>query len=721
MANSWHVPQKQLASSSSETYLANRTNVQAALVSMEDCTPSELAKDDRLRPGSSVHARATLVISGRLCQQVYGRLWKVKLVDGTVTASGKRMKGKQLRKYVTADWKIGTESRVKELLLSNVKSGAVAEISSAGPSQSPEHAVADDGQFETQDEEIIDSTLSCHGLEWRAEHVPLPINGAVEQRPWKLQTSTGITISHQSAPGYLKPIEYWFAMFPLQHLDAVLQMTNQKLVTKDFAMTTKGEIIRFFGALLLCTRFKFGSRRDLWKIDSHHKYLRGPNFGRFISRNRFEALRSCVQFSFQPETRGNISSEEYRWMLAEDFRVAFNRHRRERVQPSELLCVDESISRWYGVGGSWLDVGLPFYVDIARKPESGCEVHNIACGKSGFMMGIEFAKSQQSRSPNNDSAVRNHGTRILLKLSEPWAGTNRHVCADSFFASVEAATLLFKNGLRFTGVVKTATRKFPMRHLGDKTMRGAGDYTSLVSTVREANGTEFKLLACAWVDRNRRYFVSSAGATTPGTTQERDRWRQSDDIGAYQHRVAVSMPSVAETYYSVASQIDRHNRVRQSDIDLERTLKVMDWSFRLNTSILSMTFVDAWLLYKNGVDSRERCDQNEFFTALAHEMIDNQYDENGPNVAESSLSLSASEAPIEETVVATELVETKKRRKAKDGTITRQKAQRRCVVCAKMKSKWVCKACSTLGRDEVFVCHPMSERDCFKNHSRSKH
>ena len=32
-----------------------------------------------------------------------------------------------------------------------------------------------------------------------------------------------------------------------------------------------------------------------------------------------------------------------------------------------MICVDESISRWYGQGGDWIDFGLPHYVAIVRK------------------------------------------------------------------------------------------------------------------------------------------------------------------------------------------------------------------------------------------------------------------------------------------------------------------------------------------------------------------
>ena len=48
--------------------------------------------------------------------------------------------------------------------------------------------------------------------------------------------------------------------------------------------------------------------------------------------------------------------------------------------------MDESISRWYGLGGSWIDVGLPTYVAMERKPENGCEIQNVCDRKCGIMM-----------------------------------------------------------------------------------------------------------------------------------------------------------------------------------------------------------------------------------------------------------------------------------------------------------------------------------------------
>ena len=53
--------------------------------------------------------------------------------------------------------------------------------------------------------------------------------------------------------------------------------------------------------------------------------------------------------------------------------------------PSEVICVDESMLRWYGIGGYYINMGLPIYAAIDRKPEKGAEVQNNADGNTGIM------------------------------------------------------------------------------------------------------------------------------------------------------------------------------------------------------------------------------------------------------------------------------------------------------------------------------------------------
>ena len=53
-----------------------------------------------------------------------------------------------------------------------------------------------------------------------------------------------------------------------------------------------------------------------------------------------------------------------------------------------------------------------------------------------------------------------HGCNVLAELVRPWANTDRVVCADSYFASVQAALRLKAMGLRFIGLSRLLQQDF---------------------------------------------------------------------------------------------------------------------------------------------------------------------------------------------------------------------------------------------------------------------
>ena len=109
---------------------------------------------------------------------------------------------------------------------------------------------------------------------------------------------------------------------------------------------------------------------------------------------------------------------------------------------------------------------------------------------------------------------------------EPWGFTDRHVCADSFFSSVQTAEKLYGMGFRYTDVVKTAHKNYPLKKLSEREMAGKGDGFCLSSRIKNHDGV---LVALCWVDRERRYFISTAGSIGPGTPFEREGWRQTQN------------------------------------------------------------------------------------------------------------------------------------------------------------------------------------------------
>jgi hypothetical protein len=240
------------------------------------------------------------------------------------------------------------------------------------------------------------------------------------------------------------------------------------------------------------------------------------------------------------------------------------------------------MSRWYGQGGHWINHGLPQYVAIDRKPENGCEIQNAACGRSGVMLrlklvkGIDLVDEDDNDDAPTDSSLL-HGTNVLKHVVSPWFGSNRIVCADSYFASVGAAKELYRNGLRFIGVVKTATKGYPKIYLTNVELHQRGDFLALASD--PSSNEEPRMAAFVWMDRERRYVIATAGSLAEGTPYSRCRWRQvNQQPNAPPEKVTLSIqqPHIAETYYSTCAAFDRHNRYCQDDLRIEKKIKTRD-------------------------------------------------------------------------------------------------------------------------------------------------
>ena len=109
-------------------------------------------------------------------------------------------------------------------------------------------------------------------------------------------------------------------------------------------------------------------------------------------------------------------------MLVDDHVANFNKKCARDYYPSYCTCVDESMSRWYGIGGQWINAGLPQYIVIDRKPENGCDIHNASDGVSNIMAQLKLLET----SPEEDLHYLEEknellqGTKIMLNIFQPW-------------------------------------------------------------------------------------------------------------------------------------------------------------------------------------------------------------------------------------------------------------------------------------------------------------
>ena len=67
------------------------------------------------------------------------------------------------------------------------------------------------------------------------------------------------------------------------------------------------------------------------------------------------------------------------------------------------------------------------------------------CGESGAMLRLQLVKGQEDRAAEEQD--ENHGTMVLRELTQPWRYSDRVVCADSYYSSMESAITLLECGL----------------------------------------------------------------------------------------------------------------------------------------------------------------------------------------------------------------------------------------------------------------------------------
>ena len=374
--------------------------------------------------GARVHARAHLALGEAESKRFYGSLYKETLVSGEVfnveTEAGKGRKSV----FLLVRWDSLAGQRDRRISLRSITLGNPPVVPLEQPQPQDDSSIisrprvleqerlyepeSEDAYITTQEIEPSPhasslqnhTTYDAHGVVWKQREVLEPVGGAVPRRMWEMRGIGGHYIVEGGDSGTSatrSPIDYFMAALPHGHLLNMVKWTSEGLQEKGKRGVSTGELLKFIGILVLGTRYQFGKRRELWAVQAKNRLLSAPCFGTKtgMPRNRFEDIWSSLVFSKQGERAANELSEVHRWRLIDDFVEALNHHRATNFVPSDLICVNEIMSRWYWQGGKWIEHGLPQYVAIDCKPENGCEIQNSACGRSGVMMQLQLVTTAE--------------------------------------------------------------------------------------------------------------------------------------------------------------------------------------------------------------------------------------------------------------------------------------------------------------------------------------
>lgn len=135
------------------------------------------------------------------------------------------------------------------------------------------------------------------------------------------------------------------------------------------------------------------------------------------------------------------------------------------------------------------------------------------------------SRTEKKLQPEFQSLQRN--TALFCTLVRPCFGPSSLVCGDSFFESVGKTEELHRCWPKFIQVVSTAHRKFPLSHTSQMPMSCRFQHRKMVS--KDSN-CKVRMEEIVWVDKERRYFMTSVLNTLSVQPPSRVKWLQENGV-----------------------------------------------------------------------------------------------------------------------------------------------------------------------------------------------
>lgn len=234
----------------------------------------------------------------------------------------------------------------------------------------------------------------------------------------------------------------------------ILKYTNIEAEnnTKDWKPVDLIEMRAFFALLLTAGHLKQSNTnyRTLWS-----KKYGSPIFRATMGLCRFKSLLRFIRFDDKKSRSLRRATDKL--APIRDIFEECNRMLSKYYVPGSLLTVDEQMIGWRG--------RCPFMQFMPKKPDKyGMKLFWICDAKTAYpLSAIPYLGKE-----GNVRAAAGLGARIVLKLCQPYFGTNRHVTYDNYFGSLDLADTLLKNKLTSLATIRKNKKFVPASFLPNK-------------------------------------------------------------------------------------------------------------------------------------------------------------------------------------------------------------------------------------------------------------
>lgn len=169
---------------------------------------------------------------------------------------------------------------------------------------------------------------------------------------------------------------------------------------------------------------------------------------------------------------------------------------------------------------------------------------------------------------------------------------------DAWFGSVATCVALSKElDVESTFIVKNHQRLFPKRPLlavmnARHGCRPAGHWVVMETKI---SGVSLLAIAFAWSQTSTAFFISTVGVTEPALESYHSSYE--DEYGQRCTKL-IERPEIVDFIYRFLPVIDNHNKSRQHLLKLEKKWPTKSCWFRLYTTLVGMSVVDLYRVYR---------------------------------------------------------------------------------------------------------------------------
>ena len=556
---------------------------------------------------------------------------------------------------------------------------------------------------ETVDVEYMDGSVAKTQV-WTVER---PDGVTVDQRTQDWQTPK----LNRELTNLNSPYKMWMgAALPINLVSKMVTLFNSRLKGgsgADDRKTTAGEIIRFMSYMGALAVERSEPIEDMWRFATTSRDLRPPPaFGDHgMSKNRFECLRSLAGKLWEVKDESPANTYEYdgqdmwRWCrLPID---CFNEHYKEVLKPGTLTGPDETMFPWEGEVGP-KPHQIPHSHFIPRKPkDTGAEMNTMADGQCGGIYKIDIERGASDTFPRDYQDEWGYTTALNFRLAESILDSHRIFAGDSRFMGVDAIEDLHYKNLYGIGDVKTKTSRYPVKKIQELCGPLPGDWCLMSTELQDG----FKIFAIGHRRGGEVHtFVASCGLTIPGVPQA-----YREDIGVYGSMEPRKCPKVLNLWSQQQPKIDKNNRFRQDILAIEERFVTKSFPFRVFTSVLGITFANAYEWFNYFIDSKRYITDDGFLAfmrSLAYDGMHNKFDTEQAEPASPSAAAVRAAASPARPMPQSELEKKHRIVAIKSLPSYKGSPKQMCAVCHdnSHKTRYCCLECST--KERVFALHP---------------